>query len=202
MEIIYETCIPAAFCLARVFMKLSVKQIPENSGYHIQATAPQSEWFKEILERALGGFWNLENEADLSLDFTRIGRSVSMQGDIHIPLTLSCDRCLGEFAADISLEIAQEFAPIEEEIPYKKEKEYVLSEEDLRFSYYSGNQIEISQVVYENILLEKPIQFLCDENCRGLCTQCGKNRNSELCHCNHNDKGNPFAALKKLSLNR
>ena len=48
------------------------------------------------------------------------------------------------------------------------------------------------------ILLELPYKTLCREDCRGLCTLCGKNLNEGLCGCNHKSVDPRLAVLRQL----
>jgi uncharacterized protein len=62
----------------------------------------------------------------------------------------------------------------------------------------SESLYDISPRVMEAVILEMPIRFLCDENCKGLCSGCGVNLNSGDCDCD-GEKGDPrWAPLKKL----
>ena len=45
--------------------------------------------------------------------------------------------------------------------------------------------IDISLLVDENIILNIPQKILCAEDCKGLCTVCGTNRNNRECACKH-----------------
>ena len=42
--------------------------------------------------------------------------------------------------------------------------------------------LDISDDVRQEILLSYPVRFLCREDCRGLCPQCGNNLNERSCH--------------------
>ena len=44
-------------------------------------------------------------------------------------------------------------------------------------------EIDISEDVRAELLLEMPMNLLCSENCRGLCPVCGANRNTTKCNC-------------------
>lgn len=52
----------------------------------------------------------------------------------------------------------------------------------------------------EAVLLEHPISYICAENCKGLCPECGANLNEAQCQCKREEPkpSSPFAQLKKL----
>ncbi len=90
-------------------------------------------------------------------------------------LTMSCARCLEPF----SVELAPAF--------------------ELRLTPESG-EIVVDDEVRQHILLALPALPLCAPNCRGLCPQCGANRNKTRCGCSTGTKENPFDVLKNLKI--
>jgi uncharacterized protein len=106
--------------------------------------------------------------------------SVRLEGSIGCSLSLVCGRCLDVFPFSIqtSLDVG-----LMKKIPVP-ETELELAKEDLEVYYYEGDEIDINPLVYEEVLLNMPIKPLCREDCKGLCTVCGKNNNIEECHCN------------------
>jgi uncharacterized protein len=58
----------------------------------------------------------------------------------------------------------------------------------------------VTRLVYEQVFLALPTRPLCDEECRGLCPQCGVNRNAGQCSCTV-DAGDPrLAVLRGLKI--
>lgn len=46
-----------------------------------------------------------------------------------------------------------------------------------------GYEIDVTELVSTDIVLELPIKMLCKEDCKGICQGCGKNLNKEKCVC-------------------
>ncbi len=67
-------------------------------------------------------------------------------------------------------------------------------------NFFEGGEIHLSEVACEQIFLEIPYQPLCSENCKGLCPQCGQDRNLSPCGCNQEDWEAGFSVLRKLKL--
>ena len=45
------------------------------------------------------------------------------------------------------------------------------------------------------------LQYICKSECKGLCTECGKNQNLAICkHPKKNLKESPFSSLTELDL--
>jgi uncharacterized protein len=53
----------------------------------------------------------------------------------------------------------------------------------LALSYYEGEEIDLTPLVHEQIILALPTRPLCGEACRGLCPRCGANLNAAPCGC-------------------
>ncbi|MGH9617972.1 MAG: DUF177 domain-containing protein, partial [Acidobacteriaceae bacterium] len=49
--------------------------------------------------------------------------------------------------------------------------------------YYEGDGLLLEDVLREQILLALPAKSLCREDCKGLCPECGRNRNTAPCDC-------------------
>ena len=47
--------------------------------------------------------------------------------------------------------------------------------------YNKGKSNEIH--VVNNVNLELPTKFLCNDDCKGVCVMCGKNLNKDQCDC-------------------
>jgi len=74
-----------------------------------------------------------------------------------------------------------------------------LEENDLDVFPYDGETVDLEPLIREQFVLAVPYAPLCREDCRGLCAQCGADKNVAPCAC---DKPlDPrFAALQGLKL--
>jgi uncharacterized protein len=63
---------------------------------------------------------------------------------------------------------------------------------------YSGDELELSAMLREQVILATPMQPLCDPDCLGLCPVCGQDRNERRCGCPEPMEASPFSALKEL----
>jgi uncharacterized protein len=58
------------------------------------------------------------------------------------------------------------------------------------------HEVSLNPFVYENLVVNIPMLILCREDCKGLCPQCGNNRNRGECRCE--PAGDPrWDALRK-----
>jgi uncharacterized protein len=102
-----------------------------------------------------------------------------VEGSLECSLSLKCGRCLDDFVhpvrATLDVELVRK-API-------VDTELELTGEEMDVYYFEGDEIDLDPLVYEEVLLNIPMQPLCKDECRGLCEICGINRNVEICRC-------------------
>jgi uncharacterized protein len=108
----------------------------------------------------------------------RAGQELIFQGTLRGKVVGHCARCLDEFTLEVERPFHCVLVP-HSDVPAEVE----LEEDDLDLSYYSGDEVDVSPLIREQLLLSLPTQPLCHEACRGLCPKCGANRNRETCAC-------------------
>jgi uncharacterized protein len=108
-----------------------------------------------------------------------------------------CARCLGTYTFPLAAEFELVLVP---QRPLPAETE--LSGDDLDLSFYAGDEIDLSPLVLEQLVLALPTRPLCRDACRGLCPKCGIDLNSGKCACVQ-DEGDPrLAVLRTLKVAR
>lgn len=64
------------------------------------------------------------------------------------------------------------------------DEETELNEGDLDVVFLTDDQLDISGLAAEQVMLNLPMRILCQPECAGLCPQCGENKNQEgSCQC-------------------
>jgi uncharacterized protein len=185
-------------------VKIKVLEIPEE-GMTLEAavsseTKPRDAWFKEVVEEAFGENFPKGNNADLDLHVLRTSDNVQMSGTARVLLKPSCDRCMETFDQRLDVPLHVNLAP-HKDMNFDDEDsgdDEGLDEDDVAFSFYKGEEINVGEIVREMVLLDVPIRYLCNEDCKGLCAQCGKNLNTGACSCAKTAVDTRFAALKQL----
>ena len=84
--------------------------------------------------------------------------------------TAACDRCLEPAVLPLSTELKTVLT--------------LESSEDDSVAVESG-KIDLEKTAYDALVLSLPSKILCREDCLGLCSACGKNRNDGECGCNN-----------------
>jgi uncharacterized protein len=103
-----------------------------------------------------------------------------------------CSRCLTKIIQKIKI-------PSLEEHFYKEVQRDIPDIEQVFLIDSKSQEIDLSELIRQEILLNFPINPLCLSGCKGLCPQCGKDLNKGKCGCKKVEiKNNPFNQLKTL----
>ena len=71
---------------------------------------------------------------------------------------------------------------------------------DLDITYISEDFINLADVLTEQIQFQVPFQPLCQENCKGMCPQCGADLNVGRCACAKIATARPFSVLRDFKV--
>jgi len=128
---------------------------------------------------------------------------VEVEGNLETRVRLVCSRCLQEYeaqmASDFSLTYTRDVADGIAASNHHKELE--LTAQDLGLIFFNGEEIDLIEGIQEQAVLALPLQPLCQQQCKGLCSKCGADLNKEDCTCDRTPKNSQFAALKNLKWN-
>ncbi len=113
-------------------------------------------------------------------------------------LELACDRCLVLFETEVREDLDLLFLPQSNNVALAGEDDRGLGQNELSVSFYRDDQIDLSHVVWEQIVLAIPMKPLCKLDCKGLCPDCGVNRNVASCSCVRDDMDPRWKVLKDL----
>ena len=131
----------------------------------------------------------------LSFDILKDKEQFHLTGTIRTTLELPCSRCLEPFRLPVDAAISLRYLPVSER---SSDDEKEVAEEDVDISFYQDDQIDLSELLREQFYLALPMKPLCRDDCRGLCPQCGVNRNTGTCDCGPGWEDPRLAPLKGL----
>jgi uncharacterized protein len=161
---------------------------------------PEAEINRLLSEGPVREF-RLAGPVAVTISYYRAGTQLFFSGQLAARTAAACARCAEEFDDARGRPFRFVLAP--RVIGY--ESEHSLRDEDLEFSLYDGEQIDLSPLIREQVLLALPTRALCQEDCRGLCPRCGANLNRGDCGCRIEPvetADSRFAALHSLKLPR
>ena len=165
----------------------------------------------ENLERGKGGFAHVYQPDDLNPLDERVllsapasvtgkvrlaGNEVFVNGHIDARAQVECDRCLQPVEAPVNADFALEYVTGSE---YESSAAAELTEAEMLVAVFDGQAIDVDEVVKEQVLLAVPTRMLCREDCKGICPECGTDRNTGDCNCVDKDIDPRWAALKNLT---
>lgn len=97
-----------------------------------------------------------------------------LTGSLRTRVALTCSRCLKPFTFSLVGET-------DDEIPAEDQTE-----------------LDLTELVREMYYTSLPLKPLCDEDCKGLCADCGGNQNEKQCDCHVHKMDHRLSVLKKL----
>ena len=122
-----------------------------------------------------------------------LGSEIRVHGRLGTRLKANCDRCLTavEFAVERDFDLF--YRPMAE---IARDEEIEVPEDESEVGFYTGEGIDLRDLVVEQVILALPMKIVCQAMCQGLCPVCGTDRNKEKCKCPELPKESPFASLK------
>lgn len=118
-----------------------------------------------------------ESDVDLDLRLEAVGDGILATGTITVQLHGECARCLGKIEETESFDLQELYF-------------YPGHEVDEDDSVIIDEAIDLEDALRAAVVLELPFTPLCEEDCLGLCPECGFNRNDDPDHT-HGDKVDP-----------
>ena len=95
-----------------------------------------------------------------------------------------CDRCLDEVSLPFDVPVLWSFrAGGAAEEPFAEITDEELEQEELASFGFEGTEIRLGPQAWEELVLNAPLKYLCNETCAGLCPRCGANLNRDACAC-------------------
>ena len=92
--------------------------------------------------------------------------SAYISGEIVFTVTGECTRCLDNAVREFVVEF-------DEQVEVNNPDGYSVV----------NDTVDLGKIVEDAILINQPINFLCREDCLGLCPKCGVNLNTDSCKC-------------------
>lgn len=123
------------------------------------------------------------------------GNQVFVNGHVDTRAQVECDRCLKPVGLPVSADFTLEYISDSE---YESSETAELTEAEMSVSVFDGEAIDVDEIVKEQIVLAVPTRMLCREDCKGICPECGTDRNTGECNCVTSDIDPRWAALKNL----
>ncbi len=170
---------------------INFDDIPDDEEY-VFDLLEKPDYFKVDSEEGI-----LRKDVHVKGSLSKVGREVILKGSVSTEIEMLCSRCLEPLHYKVRSNISSRYVPGQESDTLDSDVE--LHASDIEVEYYSGDRIDLTQAVYDQMMLSLPLARLCREDCQGICSQCGVNRNKKNCQCSNKDSVDPrLAVLKTL----
>ena len=174
-------------------MKLNVHEIEEVAKELVYEESTDS--LDGVLRHGQVCDFEFPVPATVTVAYYRAGQELFFQGHLDGGVIGHCARCLEEYRFELGKDFFVVLVP-KADLPAEVE----LSDDDLDLSFYQGDQIDLSPLVREQIILALPTRPLCREDCEGLCPTCGANLNAQCCACAAAPSDPRLAILRTLKV--
>jgi uncharacterized metal-binding protein YceD (DUF177 family) len=116
--------------------------------------------FSEIIEE-----FNTKVPVEAKLEVEVLGTVVTISGNIKAKVNLTCDLCLKDFTKDFDFEVKEAFNKYSLSDYYTQDFE--LKSENFMEDLNGQDEIDITDFVYQSVILRIPNKLVCDINCNG-----------------------------------
>ncbi len=148
----------------------------------------------------------LDISGSISLEEGACGADVSFENGVCVSGTITCRGNVLELVAhvegDFSVSCARCLKPLTHNISFDFEETLVQEGEDVTDKdsviVFGGMELDISEIVVSNILLNLSYKYLCREDCKGLCPKCGADLNQGDCGCDNDEIDPRWEKLKNF----
>ena len=159
-------------------MRCSVKDLLKNDG-EITEVGGTLEY--DVLENNGDEIYFVE-PISFSGELKNENGEIFASGDIEFEYKVRCHRCGEEIIRSEKIAVNEIFSRD------SSEEKYLLV----------GETLDLENMIIDNIRLNLPVKFLCNEECKGFCAKCGVNLNNEQCNCKEEKVDSRFEILTTL----
>ena len=135
-------------------MKINISEIEniQDKRQHIS--------FSEIIEE-----FNDKIPVTAELDAEIIGELIRIKGKIHAEVNLVCDNCLKDFTKIFDIDADEAYTKYS--LNDNSQQEFELKDNCFLEDLNGKDEIDITDFVYQSIILNIPNKLVCDINCNG-----------------------------------
>lgn len=169
-------------------MKVNVAELRRNPGAQIDI---KLEGYLPSLENELAPEAALLSPVTAKLRINNSGTVIVVDGILSVRVLLNCSRCLKEFALNLHVSFNEAFRE-------EGASGGMGMEQEDGIILFSGDIIDFTATIRDNLIAALPMKALCRENCRGLCPRCGQDLNQGECNCPKLEVDPRLAVLGKL----
>ncbi len=149
--------------------------------------------------------FSAEAPAELGIEILGVPEGSPVQLDLRLEAVMDGVLVTGTATADVEGECARCLEPIEDEVTVDFQELYLYDpadgdDQDDDVSRLEGDLLDLEPVLRDAVVLALPFQPLCQDDCPGLCAECGARLADDPDH-RHDDAVDPrWSALADLAV--
>lgn len=153
--------------------------VSENSSMPI-------DYSLDLSDVEFSGLYPLKKPVKINGTVSNKASLVRLEAIISYEYDAPCDRCGTDTATRYSVKVDKSLAVSIE----ADESDTILLVPDMKFN--------LEELLYSETIVSLPMKHLCKEECKGICSKCGKNLNEGKCGCPEKEIDPRLAALADL----
>ena len=119
----------------------------------------------------------------VNLKAAYVQNRVLLKGTWHGELKTECHRCLTPFALQLDETVYEEFSHLTRGTGSERDMTEGAVFSDGESFAFKGDTLDLTDFFMQLYLMTQPLKMLCKDDCLGLCSSCGANKNNERCSC-------------------
>ena len=133
--------------------------------------------------------------SDVEVLKTQLEGSISCTGGVlmleaHVEANVKtvCARCLKDITFPVTFDFSETLVLAGQETDADADS----------VIFFEGKEIDVGEIAVNNLLLNISSKYLCKDDCRGICSKCGKNLNDGDCSCDFFEIDERWEKLKNF----
>lgn len=168
-------------------MSIALHDVLKEDGRILQLQVPLS--LTEFASRL--GRYPITEKDFVTLTLENKGkRKLLISGITDLVIQIPCGRCLTEVPVPFHLDFEKEI-----DMGLTEEERWKALDQD---AFIHGYELDVDEMVYSEILVNWPMHVVCREDCKGICSTCGKNLNHGDCGCESADLDPRMAQIRDI----
>ena len=163
-----------------------------------------THWWMDNIPAQKGLPRELDQPFAFEFDVHLMGEDLFITGTLEGGMELECGRCLARYRHGLRepfqllLESAGDRIPSEPEAAAALSRDGICLGDEVESGWYRGSEADLSHFFLEVVALALPVVPLCRDSCKGLCSNCGADLNTDRCGCVQLNPASPFSVLAEL----
>lgn len=138
---------------------------------------------------------NLLGPVEGLLKLTRTNHGILADFTYSVSIEQECGRCLDPARSTIESQLSEEFLPTVN-VTTGAPETLATDPDEPRIN--ANHELDLTESIRQDIVLQQPLQPLCRPDCPGLCVSCGRELSSGTCDCDQSEPAPGATQLGRL----